>query len=76
MPNTIQHKEYSARFGLKHAIDDIEAAQQLAEAKYRALVGREIWFSEINEIHELIEELQTWTCFASSQSAPSCQLNA
>jgi len=55
-----QHQEYSARYGLKNAVDDIEAAQQIAEAKYRALVGREIFISEISDIHHLIEELRGW----------------
>lgn len=60
MIHSQEHQEYSARYGLKHAIDDIEAAQQIAEAKYRALVGREIFISEISGIHQLIEELRSW----------------
>lgn len=55
-----QHQEYSARYGLKNALNDIEVAQQIAEAKYRALVGREIFISEISDIHHLIEELRGW----------------
>lgn len=55
-----QHQEYSARYGLKNALNDIEVAQQIAEAKYRALVGREIFISEISDIHHLIEELHGW----------------
>lgn len=60
MIHSQEHQEYSARYGLKHAIDDIETAQQIAEAKYRALVGREIFISEISGIHQLIEELRGW----------------
>lgn len=55
-----QHQEYSARYGLKGASNDIEIAQQIAEAKYRALVGRDILISEISEIHHLIEEMRSW----------------
>ena len=55
-----QHQEYSARFGLKNALNDLNAAQQLAEKKYRSLVGREIHSKEIFEIHQLIEELRAW----------------
>ena len=40
-----QHQEYSARFGLKKALNDVETAQQIAEAKYRSLVGRDIIYS-------------------------------
>lgn len=58
--NQAQHQEYSARYGLKGAADDIDAAQQIAEAKYRTLVGRDIWISEISEIHHLIEEMRNW----------------
>jgi len=55
-----QHKEYSARFGLKRALYDMEIAQQIAEEKYRSLVGREIFSKEISDIHQLIEELRAW----------------
>lgn len=55
-----QHQEYSARFGLKNSFHNIETAQQIAEAKYRALVGREVFISEISGIHQLIEELRQW----------------
>ncbi|MES2674274.1 MAG: hypothetical protein V4660_08540 [Pseudomonadota bacterium] len=58
--NQAQHQEYSARYGLKGASDDIDAAQQIAEAKYRALVGRDVWISEISEIHHLIDEMRNW----------------
>lgn len=74
MLGSIQDKEYSARYGLKQAIDNLEAAQQIAEEKYRALVGRDIWTSEINDIHELIDELRTWTVPENSSSA--CNLQA
>lgn len=60
MSHSLQHQEYSARYGLKNALNDIEVAQQIAEAKYRALVGREIFISEITDIHQLIEELRNW----------------
>jgi|GEM_PF-1614948 len=52
-----QHQEYSARYGLKNSHDNIEIAQQIAEAKYRALVGRDILFSEIININQFIKEL-------------------
>jgi hypothetical protein len=61
MIHSPQHQEYSARYGLKNASDNIEAAQQIAEAKYRSLVGREIFISEISGIHQLIDELRNWT---------------
>jgi hypothetical protein len=73
MMGSIQDKEYSARYGLKQAIDDIESAQQIAEEKYRALVGRDIWMSEINDIHQLIDELHTWTDPEKKLSACSLQ---
>lgn len=60
MIHSPQHQEYSARFGLKNALNDIEVAQQIAEAKYRSLMGREIFISEISDIHHLIEELRGW----------------
>ena len=60
MIHSTQHQEISARFGLKNAINDIEIAQQLAEAKYRSLVGRDIFFSEILDIRQLILELRNW----------------
>lgn len=59
--NQAEHQEYSARYGLKGASNDIEVAQQIAEAKYRALVGRDILISEISEIHHLIEEMRNWS---------------
>ncbi|RYE37754.1 MAG: hypothetical protein EOP48_28210 [Sphingobacteriales bacterium] len=60
-----QHQEYSARYGLKNALNKstanpVELAQQLAESKYRDLVGRDIVSSEIADIHHLIEELRLW----------------
>ena len=55
-----QHQEYSARFGLKKALNDVETAQQIAEAKYRSLVGRDIIYSEMVGIHALIMELRNW----------------
>lgn len=51
-------KEYSARYGLKQAHDNVDEAQQIAEIKYRNLVGREVLFSEIYDIHKLIEEMR------------------
>ena len=74
MMGTIQDKEYSARYGLKQAIGNIDSAQQIAEEKYRALVGRDIWMSEINDIHELIDELRTWT--VPEKPAGACNLQA
>jgi len=74
MMGTIQDKEYSARYGLKQAIDNIDSAQQIAEEKYRALVGRDIWMSEINDIHELIDELRTWT--VPEKPTGACNLQA
>ena len=55
-----QHQEYSARFGLKKALNDVETAQRIAEAKYRSLVGRDIIYSEMVGIHALIMELRNW----------------
>lgn len=74
MMGSIQDKEYSARYGLKQSVDNIDAAQQLAEEKYRALVGRDIWTSEINDIHQLIDELRIWT--VPEKPSSSCNLQA
>lgn len=63
-----QHQEYSARYGLKNAMNDIETAQQIAEEKYRSLVGREVFISEISGIHRLIEELRKWVATPSHGS--------
>ena len=60
MARPTQHQEYSARFGLKQALNDVEIAQQIAEAKYRSLVGRDIFYSEMVGIHSLIMELRNW----------------
>jgi hypothetical protein len=60
MSGLIVQKEYSARFGLKQAINDMEAAQQIAENTFRKLVGREILWSEIHDIQQLILELKVW----------------
>ncbi|MET0357599.1 MAG: hypothetical protein ABW044_12535 [Cellvibrio sp.] len=60
------HQEYSARFGLKNALHDIEIAQQIAEAKYRSLVGRDIFYKEMVDIHALIVELRDWAANESS----------
>lgn len=68
MMHSPQHQEYSARFGLKNAADDIEVAQQIAEAKYRALMGRDIFISEISSIHQLIEELRGWVSHSISDN--------
>ena len=57
--NTLtQDQEYSARYGLRSSANDVEAAQQIAEAKYRSLMGRDIVFSEMVGINHLIAELQ------------------
>lgn len=58
MKTCMHHKEYSARYGLKQAHKDIDEAQQIAEIKYRNLVGREILFSEIYDIHSLMNEMR------------------
>lgn len=58
MNRPTQVQEYSARCGLRSSQNNIEIAQQIAEAKYRALVGRDILFSEILDIRHFIEELQ------------------
>jgi hypothetical protein len=62
-----QHQEYSARFGLKKALNDVETAQQIAEAKYRSLVGRDIIYSEMVGIHALIMELRDWATTESTE---------
>lgn len=58
MKTCMHHKEYSARYGLKQAHNDIDHAQQIAEIKFRHLVGREILFSEIYDIHKLMDEMR------------------
>ncbi len=60
-----QHQEYSARYGLKSALNKgatnaVEVAQKIAEEKYRDLMGRDIFISEMSDIHQLIEELSNW----------------
>ena len=60
MIHSSQNQEYSARYGLKNSHDNIEIAQQMAEAKYRALVGRDVLFSEIVNINRFIKELDSW----------------
>jgi len=60
MSDLISHKEYSARYGLKQALNDMAAAQQIAEKKYRTLVNRDILWSEMNDINRLILELRLW----------------
>ena len=61
MNHPTQVQEYSARCGLRSSNNNIEVAQQIAEAKYRTLVGRDILFSEILDIQHFIEELQKLT---------------
>lgn len=58
MKACMHYKEYSARYGLKQAHNNIDEAQQIAEIKYRKMVGREILFSEIYDIHNLIDEMR------------------
>lgn len=58
MKACMHHKEYSARYGLKKAHNNVDEAQLLAEIKYRHLMGREILFSEIYDIHDLINEMR------------------
>lgn len=60
MSNLVSHKEYSARYGLKQALNDMDAAQQIAEEKYRQLVNREILWSEMHDINRLILEMRLW----------------
>ncbi len=60
MSGLIAQKEYSARYGLKQAINDMDIAQQIAEDTYRKLVGRDILWSEIHDIQQLIVELRVW----------------
>ena len=64
MNHSAQYQEYSARYGLKSSQNNIEIAQQIAEAKYRALVRRDIAFSEMVDIRHFIEELQSWSLIA------------
>jgi hypothetical protein len=68
-----QHKEYSARFGLKQALNDMETAQQLAEQKYRSLVGRDIFSKEIADIHQLIQELRAWVITMENSTDLACK---
>ncbi len=59
MSHSTQHQEYSARYGLRSSKDNVEVAQQIAEAKFRSLTGRDIVFSEMVGINHLIEELHS-----------------
>ncbi|WP_039913605.1 hypothetical protein [Cellvibrio mixtus] len=60
MSGLVVQKEYSARYGLKLAVNDMDVAQQIAEDTYRKLVGRDILWSEIHDIQQLILELRVW----------------
>lgn len=60
MSGLVAQKEFSARFGLKQAVNDMDIAQQIAEDTYRKLVGRDILWSEMNDIQQLILELRVW----------------
>lgn len=61
MNRPTQVQEYSARCGFRSSNNNVEIAQQIAEAKYRTLVGRDILFSEILDIRQFIEELRQLT---------------
>lgn len=67
MSDLISHKEYSARYGLKQALNDMDVAQQIAEEKYRKLVKREILWSEMNDINRLILEMRLWISLKPSE---------
>lgn len=68
----IQNQEYSARYGLKHALNNLAEAQQIAEAKYRTLVGRDVLISEMSDIKELIEELHEWVAITKPHENVTC----
>lgn len=60
MKHTNENLEYSARFGLKHALDNIEKAIKIAIAKYRAIVKRQLRQQEILDLKWLVTEFQSW----------------
>lgn len=72
MPGLVAQKEFSARAGLKQAINDMDIAQQIAEDTYRKLVGREILWSEMNDIQQLILELRVWIGIGILDSSKAC----
>lgn len=80
MDDLTERREYSARYGLNIATNDLDTAQQLAENKYRSLVRRELSSVEINEINELIHEVHSWkigsqggfSTQATIRARPSC----
>lgn len=61
MSQSTESQEYSARYALKTCLGDIDVIRQTAEAHYRHLVGRELFTSEIKDLHRLIGEVQQWT---------------
>lgn len=72
MNHPTQVQEYSARCGLRSSKNNIEIAQQIAEAKYRTLMGRDILFSERLDIRHFIEELQTLDLGAAKNAVMAC----
>ncbi len=60
MQTSIELIEYSARYGLQEAKDNLESAQLIAESTYRSHVRRELFISELQKIRELIAELRIW----------------
>lgn len=61
MDNTYINQEYCARYGIKHANGSTTIAQQLAEAKYRSIVGRGLLLDEIKGLQHLIDEINEWS---------------
>lgn len=61
MENTYINQEYCARYGIKHANGSAALAQQLAESKYRAIIGRGLYLEEIKSLQHLIEEISEWS---------------
>lgn len=60
MEHPNENLEYSARFGLKHSLDDIEKAVKIAVAKYRSIVKRQLQRQEIQDLKALIMEIFDW----------------
>lgn len=60
MKHTDENLEYSARFGLKHSLDNIEKAIKIAIAKYKSIVKRQLRKQEIFDLKWLVQEFRNW----------------
>lgn len=50
--------EYAARFGLRNAAGNLTKAENIAQAKFRDLVGRALSYGEEQELRLLTKEIE------------------